>query len=87
MAGMNGFSHNCSSLKVKYTDFKGSLKDSAFDDADVSLIWDFYVTHAFSGGSGQEIEKMKFGGGSGTENKIPFQTYSKCVCTREYLLF
>lgn len=61
MSGMKGFSHSCSSSKVKYTDFKGSLKDSAFDDADVSLIWDFYVTHAFSGGSGQEITLESYG--------------------------
>lgn len=61
MAAMKGFSHECACKKIKYEEFKGSLKDSAFDDADVSLIWDFYVTHAFTGGSGQERSLIDYG--------------------------
>ena len=61
MAGMNGFTHSCNCPKVKYEDYKGSLKASSYDDADISLIWDFYVTYAFAAESAQSISLKDYG--------------------------
>lgn len=52
MAGMNGFSHHCSETKVSKTAYKKSLTDSPFSYAQIDMLWDFYVTHTISGGSG-----------------------------------
>lgn len=52
MAGMNGFVHHCSDAKVSKTANKKSLTDSPFSYAQIDMLWDFYVTHTISGGSG-----------------------------------
>lgn len=52
MAGMNGFMHSCSETKVAKAKNKKSIKDSPFSCAQTDMIWDFYVTHTISGGSG-----------------------------------
>lgn len=52
MAGMNGFEHHCECAKTLKTENKKSLKDSPFSYAQIDMLWDFYVTHAISGGSG-----------------------------------
>lgn len=52
MAGMNGFEHSCSDTKASKNKNKKSLKDSPFSYAQIDMLWDFYVTHTISGGSG-----------------------------------
>lgn len=52
MAGMNGFVHHCSDAKVSKTANKKSLTDSPFSYAQIDMLWNFYVTHTISGGSG-----------------------------------
>lgn len=52
MAGKTGFEHRCEKDKVQKSEYKKSLKDSAFSHAQINMIWDFYVTHAISGGTG-----------------------------------
>lgn len=61
MAGMKGFEHKCNEEKVVFQDFKCSLADSPYSHAQVSMIWDFYVTHSFAGVSGQEISLEQYG--------------------------
>lgn len=61
MAGMNGFVHKCESQKVEWELYKRSLKESPFSHAQVSMIWDFYVTHSFAGESGQAYTLEEYG--------------------------
>ena len=49
---MTGFVHHCSDAKVSKIANKKSLTDSPFSCAQIDMLWDFYVTHAISGGSG-----------------------------------
>lgn len=68
MSGMNGFTHNCENNKVRWQEFKKSLSDSSFSYAQIAMIWDFYVTHSFSGSSGQERKLTEYGWGSGEKD-------------------
>lgn len=52
MAGKTGFEHKCCKEKISKNDNKISLNDSPFSYAQINILWDFYVTHAISGGSG-----------------------------------
>ena len=52
MAGKTGFEHKCCEEKISKNDNKISLNDSPFSYAQINILWDFYVTHAISGGSG-----------------------------------
>lgn len=61
MAGMTGFAHYCECEKVSKAANKKSLKDSPFSYAQIDMIWDFYVTHAISGGSGLERDITDYG--------------------------
>ena len=61
MAGMTGFTHKCESPKTEWQLYKCSLKESSFSHAQVSMIWDFYVTHSFTGGSGQSYTLEDYG--------------------------
>ena len=61
MAGMNGFMHHCSDDKVSKTANKKSLADSPFSYAQIDMLWDFYVTHTISGGSGLERSVSDYG--------------------------
>ncbi len=61
MAGMKGFTHKCESQKIEWQSYKRSLRDSSFSHAQVSMIWDFYVTHSFAGGSGQGYSLEDYG--------------------------
>lgn len=61
MAGMNGFVHQCSDAKVSKTANKKSLTDSPFSCAQIDMLWDFYVTHTISGGSGLERSVSDYG--------------------------
>lgn len=61
MAGMKGFDHKCESQKIEWQSYKRSLKDSLFSHAQVSMLWDFYVTHSFAGESGQEYTLDDYG--------------------------
>jgi hypothetical protein len=40
---------------------KKSIKDSPFSYAQIDMIWDFYVTHTISGGSGLERDITDYG--------------------------
>lgn len=61
MAGMTGFFHKCDSPKIEWQLYKRSLKESPFSHAQVSMIWDFYVTHSFAGESGQAYTLNEYG--------------------------
>ena len=61
MAGMTGFAHKCESKKTEWQLYKGSLKESSFSHTQVSMIWDFYVTHTFVGESGQAYTLEDYG--------------------------
>lgn len=52
MAGKTGFEHKCCEEKISKNDNKISLNDSPFSYAQINILWDFYVPHAISGGSG-----------------------------------
>lgn len=69
MAGKIGFEHKCSEIKVAKSENKKSLKDSPFSYAQIDMIWDFYVTHAISGGTGLERSLSDYGWDN-TNNKI-----------------
>lgn len=68
MPGMMGYEHHCGEEKVSKAANKKSLKDSPFSYAQIDMIWDFYVTHAISGGTGLERTVEDYGW-SKTENK------------------
>ena len=61
MAGMNGFVHHCSDAKVSKKANKKSLTVSPFSYAQIDMLWDFYVTHTISGGSGLERSVNDYG--------------------------
>lgn len=61
MAGKKGFEHRCAEGKISKSANRSSLKDSPFSHAQIDVIWDFYVTHAISGGSGQERSVVDYG--------------------------
>ena len=61
MAGMNGFEHSCSLEKTIISEYKKALKDSQYSFVQIDMIWDFYVTHAISGNSGQKRELPDYG--------------------------
>ena len=61
MAGMDGFVHRCSDAKVSKTANKKSLTASPFSYAQIDMLWDFYVTHTISGGSGLERSVSDYG--------------------------
>lgn len=61
MAGKIGFEHHCLEEKVPKKANKKSLKDSPFSHAQIDMIWDFYVTHVISGGSGLERSIVDYG--------------------------
>ena len=61
MAGMTGFEHRCLAEKVSKKDNKKSLKESSFSYAQIDMIWDFYVTHTISGGTGLERTIVDYG--------------------------
>lgn len=73
MAGKTGFEHRCEKNKVQKREYKKSLKDSAFSHAQINMIWDFYVTHAISGGTGLErsIENYGWQKGDNKANGYP----------------
>lgn len=59
--GMKNWVHNCNQLKVEKDKYKRSLHDSGLPLKQIDLIWDFYVTHALSGGSGLSISAIDYG--------------------------
>ena len=61
MAGMKGFDHQCIEVKLSKLTNKKSIKDSPFSHAQTDMIWDFYVTHTISGGSGLERTVEDYG--------------------------
>lgn len=61
MAGMNGFAHQCSDAKASKAANKKSLTDSPFSSVQIDMLWDFYVTHTISGGSGLERSVDDYG--------------------------
>lgn len=61
MAGKEGFEHRCEANKVQKSAYKRSLKDSTFSHAQINMIWDFYVTHALSGGTDLERSIENYG--------------------------
>lgn len=51
MAGKNGFTHIWNENKESKSTYKKSIRDSSFNDFEINIIWDFYVTHSLSNGS------------------------------------
>ena len=68
MAGKRGFEHHCEEAKILKGANKNSLNSSPFSYAQIDMIWDFYVTHTISGGSGLERTIEDYGWKK-TENK------------------
>lgn len=61
MSGMRGFEHHCDEDKESKATNKKPLKDSPFSYAQIDMLWDFYVTHAISGGTGFERTVVDYG--------------------------
>ena len=89
MAGMTGFEHHCSEEKVSKSANKKGLKDSLFSYAQIDMIWDFYVTHAISGGTGLERTIVDYGwdntnnktsGYGAIENELFGTSYFEKIC-------
>lgn len=89
MAGMIGFEHKCSEIKVSKSANKKSLKDSPFSYAQIDMIWDFYVTHTISGGTGLERTVLDYGwdntnnkttGYRAVENELFSSSYFEKIC-------
>lgn len=89
MAGMKGYEHRCSEEKVSKSANKKSLKDSPFSYAQIDMIWDFYVTHALSGGTGLERTIVDYGwdnnnnkvtGYGAIENELFDISYFEKIC-------
>lgn len=57
--------HNCSEVKIAKR--KKSLHESNYNAKAVELIWDFYVTHTLSGGSGMSRTQKDYGWNSSTK--------------------
>lgn len=77
MAGMIGFDHKCSETKVSKSENKKSLKDSPFSYAQIDMIWDFYVTHTISGGTGLERTVVDYGWKKDDNKKDGFSALEK----------
>lgn len=89
MAGMIGFEHRCLEGKFSKSENKKSLKDSPFSYAQIDMIWDFYVTHAISGGTGLERSLCDYGwdntnsktsGYGAIENALFESSYFEKIC-------
>lgn len=61
MAGMNGFTHHCLEQKVSKSANKKPLSESLYSYAQIDTLWDFYVTHAISGGTGMTRDITSYG--------------------------
>lgn len=61
MAGMNGFSHSCSEIRVEIQNYKNTLRNSFFTYEQAEVIWDFYVSHSLAETSGQMISLERYG--------------------------
>ena len=61
ISGMSGFEHICNNDKTNIELFRCSLKDSPFTDEEVSLIWDFYVSHSFAADTGSPVSLSDYG--------------------------
>lgn len=58
---MTGFEHQCALEKTIILEYKKALSESLFSFAQIDMIWDFYVTHALGGSSGQKRELTDYG--------------------------
>lgn len=79
LAGMTGFVHKCSETKVSKSANKKSLNDSPFSYAQIDMIWDFYVTHAISGGTGMERTISDYGWEKSDNKKNGFPALEKVL--------
>ncbi|NLC26362.1 MAG: hypothetical protein GX777_07055 [Fastidiosipila sp.] len=61
MAGIDGFSHSCSSEKHSKQIHQNSVHQSQFTKEEISIIWDFYVTRSFAASSGQALSLEDYG--------------------------
>jgi hypothetical protein len=55
MAGKTGFIHSCNDVKIKKGSYHLSLKESGFTDAQIKILWDFYVSRSFAASTGDPI--------------------------------
>ena len=69
MAGMNGFKHDCESIKENISEFKKSIEESPYDTKERLAIWDFYVTHNLAGDCGLQISLENYGWDLGSSKR------------------
>lgn len=79
MNGKVGFEHDCTELKMDRRQFKKSLKDSNLSHAQINVIWDFYVTHALSGGTGLERSLEDYGWSRDDNKKTGYPAIEKAL--------
>lgn len=84
MPGMKGFSHSCEVEKKSKSANKKSIKDSPFSYAQIDMIWDFYVTHTISGGSGLSRTLLDYGWENTNNQKTGYGAVEKELLSSKY---
>lgn len=77
MANQEGVSHVCSLQKINISNYKKSIADSGFTDAECRLVLDFYVSKSPAMSSGCSIDFKKFGWKNTTNNLDGFPALEK----------
>lgn len=61
MAGREGFTHSCETVKIEKSLFQATLSSQTFFDASYKQIYDFYLTNSFAAETQQRVYLKEYG--------------------------